>query len=188
VKIGVLALQGGFAEHRRILQSLNVETISIKYPEDLNSCEGLIIPGGESTTISMQMDFIEIRDRIIEFAKTRPIFGTCAGLVLLSSHIEDSKTDTLNLIDISVKRNAWGRQVHSFVDNVSLNFNNDKPFKAIFIRAPKIASIGDDVTVLSEYRSEPVIVTNGKHLVATFHPELGEDVRIHKYFLEFVNA
>ncbi|MBC8214061.1 MAG: pyridoxal 5'-phosphate synthase glutaminase subunit PdxT [Candidatus Marinimicrobia bacterium] len=187
MKIGVLALQGDFAKHESILRELNVEAMQIKYPEELKICSGLIIPGGESTTISMQMDYIGIRKKIIDFAKEHPVFGTCAGLVMLSTQLEDSRIQTLDLMDITVSRNAWGRQVHSFVDDVSLSFSNSKPFGAVFIRAPKIDKVGNDITVLSEYQSEPVIVTNGKHLAASFHPELGNDTRIHKYFLELIN-
>jgi pyridoxal 5'-phosphate synthase pdxT subunit len=187
VQIGVLALQGDFAQHKKMLKSLDVDVKLIRYPDDLKNCQGLIIPGGESTTIFQQMEFIGLDKSIIEFAKTKPVFGTCAGMILISNFVDDKQNNTLRLIDISVSRNAWGRQVFSFTQNISLNFDDSEEHKAFFIRAPRVTQISNNIKILAQINKEPVLLTDGKHLVCSFHPELGADNRIHKYFLRMVN-
>lgn len=184
VRVGVLALQGDFAKHMEVLHNLKVEAIEVRKLEDLKSCEGLIIPGGESTVIIRQLDLLRMRESILEFAKSKPIFGTCAGLIVMSKHIQGSSMHSLQLLDVEVERNAYGRQIASFQAIISLNFlGKECDANGFFIRAPRIKSCGNDVDVLAKYEGEPVLVKQGFHLGATFHPELTTDSRIHQYFI-----
>lgn len=188
--VGVLALQGAFAKHIEMLKSLKVHAIEVKKAEDLDNCDALIIPGGESTTMTHQMHFIRLREKLKEFAHTKPIFGTCAGLILISSEILESEMKPFGLIDIKVLRNAFGRQIDSFKADISLELNLKKPiiFPAMFIRAPRIKEWGKEVEILASFEGEPVLVKQGYHLGATFHPELTKDTSIHRYFLNLVQA
>lgn len=187
--IGVLALQGDFAKHIEILQKLGVEVIEVRTPEELDQCDGLIIPGGESTVISRQIDFIQMREKLKNFAQRKSVFGTCAGLILMSDRIESSAMKPLKLLNITVERNAFGRQVESFEAPVELLLDPARRqlFDAFFIRAPRIRSNGPEVRVLARYQDEPILVQQGIHLGATFHPELTNDVTIHKYFIDLIN-
>jgi len=188
VIIGVLALQGDFAKHIVTLQSLGIETKEVRKPEDLDDCSALIIPGGESTVISRRIDFIQMRKTLARFAETKPLFGTCAGLILMAHEVESAPFEPLKLLDIKVERNAYGRQVESFQAPIELNLEAGHPkfFRAVFIRAPVIRVSGPGVEVLATHNGAPVLVRQGRHLGATFHPELTSDPVIHRYFLSTV--
>ena len=153
MKIGVLALQGDFQKHHDMLVQLEVETQFVKYPDQLENCHGLIIPGGESTTLTKQMKYSGLYEPIIEFGQHNPIFGTCAGLIMLAAEVDDSRVNPLGLLEVSVHRNGWGRQVHSSTEYIKLNFD-DAPLKATFIRAPSITANNGQVKVLAEFEPE----------------------------------
>lgn len=187
MKVGVLALQGDFAKHAGMLTSLGAEVIEVRKPEDLLSCEGLIIPGGESTTMFRQIDFIQLREPLLQFARKKPIYGTCAGLILMSSSIQSSSCKPLQLLDIEVERNAYGRQVESFESIIQVHLS-DQPilFPAFFIRAPRIHTCSEKIKILAEFNGMPVLVRQGDHMGSSFHPELTSNPLIHKYFLEVI--
>lgn len=184
--IGVLALQGAFQKHIEAITSLGSVAREIRRPKDLQECDGLIIPGGESTVISKQLRFSGLLEAIIHFAREKPIFGTCAGLIVMST-TEFPKhlgITNLNLLDIEVERNAYGRQTESFCEEVSC-FN--QKFPAFFIRAPQIKNINSSqIEVLATYRGQPIFVKQGRHLGASFHPELTSNLLIHSYFLDSI--
>ena len=186
--IGVLALQGDFAKHMELLKSLHEKAIEVRTPEDLEKCDALILPGGESTTIRHQMYFIGLFDKVQEFGKKKPVFGTCAGLILMSREIKDEESKTLDLLDIVVERNAFGRQADSFKAEVEIEFEPKKTMSVpgVFIRAPRICSTNKTVKVLGHFGKEPVLVQEGHLLGATFHPELAGDPTIHRYFLSLI--
>ena len=176
-KIGVLALQGAFAKHEEMLAKLGIPSLQVRYQHQLSLCSGLIIPGGESTTMTGQIKERELLKPLKEFAKTYPIFGTCAGLILMA------REGILSVLDISVRRNAYGRQKDSFTTPLALSFA-EKPIEALFIRAPRISAIhSPDVRVLAQIADEPVLIQQGKHLAAAFHPELTNDSSVHRYFV-----
>lgn len=176
LRIGVLALQGAFREHAQVLQRLGADVVEVRLPEDLSGLDGLVIPGGESTTIMHLARLYGLEDAIRGFRA--PILGTCAGMIVLDR-------DHLGLADLEVDRNAYGRQVKSFEADVELA-GDDEPLRGVFIRAPRIRDAGSDVEVLGELDGEPVLVRDGRLLLATFHPELTEDPRVHERFLELV--
>jgi pyridoxal 5'-phosphate synthase pdxT subunit len=176
VRIGVLALQGAFREHARVLGSLGADVVEVRRPEDLEELDGLVIPGGESTTI-VRLAALYGLDEAIR-AYPGPIFGTCAGMIVLDR-------DHLGLADLVVDRNAYGRQVRSFEAEVALA-GDDRPLEGVFIRAPRIRELGPEVEVLGELDDEPVLVRDGRLLLAAFHPELTDDTRVHERFLEIV--
>lgn len=179
-KIGVLALQGAFDKHQQILDSLGTPSIEVRYPKDLLQCIGLIIPGGESTTLLCQIERMQFESSLRTFAKRAPIFGTCAGLILMTHY---------KLLDISVKRNGYGRQLHSFSTHLKLNLFPPTTIEAFFIRAPQITAIhSKNVTPLAENEGLAVCVQQGMHLAATFHPELTNTSAIHKHFIEICKA
>lgn len=182
--LGVLALQGAFAKHCEKLKMIGVETYEVRKPHELQFCDGLIIPGGESTTISKQMAFIGMEGPLLQFASTKPCFGTCAGLILMSSEVEGKEVSPLGLIDISVTRNAYGRQSDSFTTHVNLQIGSNSLIacEATFIRAPMISRCGNEVSILAKHEGRPVLVQQGRHLAATFHPELTEDLSVHRHF------
>lgn len=189
ITVGVLALQGAFSKHIEMLKALGVLTIEVRTPEDLEKCDALIIPGGESTTILRQMNFIELTDKIKEFAIKKPIFGTCAGLILMSEEILNSEMLPFKILDIKVERNAFGRQLDSFKTDVNVKLNPKKQpisFPSFFIRAPRIKAYGKDVEVLARFEDEPILVRQGHHLGATFHPELTNDTSIHRFFISLI--
>ena len=186
--IGVLALQGAFREHIHMVKKCDAGTVEIRLPAQLNTIDGLIIPGGESTTISKLMVEYDFLDPLKRFAVSgRPVFGTCAGAILLADKVEGKKQDLLNLIDIDVSRNAYGPQVYSREAEISVEFLEPEIFKAVFIRAPIIDSIGAHVVPLALYNNTYVMVRQDNILVSTFHPELTGDPRIHQYFLHMMN-
>ena len=183
--IGILALQGDFAKHQAMFQALRVETVLIKDPKDLQRCDGLIIPGGESTTLTKLREKYGFYEPLREFSQKYPMMGTCAGMIMMAVHVDDERVKPLQLIDIDVRRNAYGRQVESFSAEVNTPFLGETTlFRAIFIRAPKIFRVGVNVEILLEWQAQPVMVRNHNVLALAFHPELTEDPRIHQYFLQ----
>jgi pyridoxal 5'-phosphate synthase pdxT subunit len=183
MKIGILALQGDFDAHRRRLEELGAEPVLVKKPEQLDQIAGLIIPGGESSTFLKLLGeegFAKLQD----FVRAKPTFGTCAGAILLASEVENPKQAGLGALDITVRRNAYGRQIDSSIrEGRFLN----SPIEMVFIRAPKIERVGSDVEVIATEGNDPVLVRKGRTLAATFHPELSDDGRIHQYFLDLIS-
>jgi 5'-phosphate synthase pdxT subunit len=183
MKIGVLALQGDFDAHRRRLEELGAEVVLVKKPEQLDGIAGLVIPGGESSTF-LKLLGDDGFARLREFVRTKPTFGTCAGAILLASEVENPKQTGLGALDIRVRRNAYGRQLDSSIREG--RFLND-PMEMVFIRAPRIERVGAGVEVIATESQDPVMVRNGRTLAATFHPELSDDPRIHRYFLDLIS-
>ncbi len=182
-QIGVLGLQGAYAKHLAVLQQLDVQAVDVRKPEDLEECHGLIIPGGESTTMTKLINEIDMHDALLKFSVDRPVFGTCAGMILMAAKVDDGRVKTLNLLDIEVERNAYGRQVDSFIDELDVTTNGQAfSMRGVFIRAPRIKNMGDGVEVLASVNGEPVLVQEGHHMAAAFHPELTGETRIHNYF------
>ena len=187
MKIGVLALQGDFEAHRRRLEELGAEVVLVKKPEQLNGIDGLIIPGGESGTFLKLLGEEGIA-KLKDFVQAKPTFGTCAGCILLATQVENPKQPGLGALDITVRRNAYGRQIDSSIREGQ--FLND-PLEMVFIRAPKIERVGEGVEVIAtegkdKDKKVPVLVRQGNALAATFHPELSDDRRVHQYFLDLV--
>jgi 5'-phosphate synthase pdxT subunit len=176
MRIGVLALQGNFREHASMLRRLGAEPIEVRKPEQLEGLDGLVVPGGESTTFMRLMRLYGLDEAIRGF--DRPILGTCAGMIVLDRN-------HLGLVDLEVERNAWGRQVHSFEADLDLD-GEAEPLRGVFIRAPWIEAAGPEVEVLAEHDGHPVLARQGRILVAAFHPELTEDTRVHERFLHLV--
>lgn len=187
MKIGVLALQGAVAEHIRALEASGVEAVPIKRTEELDDLDGLVIPGGESTTIGKLMVKYGFIDAVRAFHESgRGLFGTCAGLIVLAKEIENQDQKHLQVMDITVARNAFGRQKESFETDLVVKGIDDGPLKAVFIRAPLIKSVEKNVDVLSEYNGEIVLARQGKLLACSFHPELTDDFRLHEYFVRII--
>ena len=183
MQVGVLALQGAFAAHSDCLTSIGVQSIEVRTPEQLSSVDALLMPGGESSTMSQLLESSGLFDPIASrIADGMPVFGTCAGMILLASEILDGRSDQRNFsaIDISVRRNAFGRQVDSFEATINSSVGD---FHGVFIRAPRIERVGDDVEILGSINGEPVLVRQGNVLAASFHPELSNDARLHEYFV-----
>jgi 5'-phosphate synthase pdxT subunit len=186
LRIGVLAVQGDFAAHAEMLQTLGAETIEVRALADLQGCDALVLPGGESTT---QLQFLQeegLFDAIKTFAgKQRPVFGTCAGAILLANKVQHPAQDSLELMDMTVTRNAYGRQMASDVFFASSKLR-PAPLEMVFIRAPVIEKVAERTEVLAEYGGKPVLVQQGNLLAATFHPELTSDTTVHRHFLDLV--
>jgi 5'-phosphate synthase pdxT subunit len=176
VRIGVLAVQGNFREHVAMLRGLGAEVVEVRKAEELEGLDGLVIPGGESTAITRLMRLYGLEEAIRRFE--RPVFGTCAGMILLAR-------DRLGLVDVGVRRNAYGRQVASFEADLDLA-GDEQPLRGVFIRAPRVIDAGPEVEVLAELDGEPVLLRQGRFLVASFHPELTDDPRVHERFLDLV--
>ena len=176
MRIGVLAVQGNFREHAAMLRRLGAEPVEGRKPEQLEGLDGLIIPGGESTAIMRLVRLYGLENAIREFS--RPVFGTCAGMILLDRN-------HLGVLDLEVARNAYGRQVASFEADLDLD-GDERPLRGVFIRAPRVAEVGADVDVLAELDGEPVLLREGRVLVASFHPELTDDTRVHERFLDLI--
>ena len=172
----MLALQGNFREHAAVLRRLGAEPVEVRKPEELAGLDGLVVPGGESTAIARLMRLYGLEEALRRFEA--PVFGTCAGLILLGR-------DRLGLVDVEVARNAYGRQVASFEADLALE-GEDEPLRGGFIRAPRVVDVGPDVAVLAELDGEPVLLRQGRFLVASFHPELTDDTRVHERFLGLV--
>ena len=169
MNIGVLSLQGNYLEHCKKISEL-VNVISVKTEDDLLQCDGLIIPGGESTVISKMLDYKDLRKSILELKDKIHIMGVCAGMIILSKTENYNNLKTLSIMDFKVRRNAWGRQIHSFNSKINLSFSN-KTINATFIRAPKIISYSNKIKCLAKFNNEPILLTDGKHLACSFHPE-----------------
>ena len=175
-RIGVLALQGAFREHARALRAAGADVVEVRLPEQLDGVDGLVIPGGESTTITRLAALYGLDEAVRRFEG--PVFGTCAGMILVDrAH--------LGLVDLEVDRNAYGRQVASFEADLELD-GEERPFRGVFIRAPRVRDVGPKVEVLAELDGEPVLLRDGRVLVAAFHPELTDDSRVHERFIELV--
>ncbi|OUS74412.1 pyridoxal 5'-phosphate synthase glutaminase subunit PdxT [Paenibacillus sp. MY03] len=186
MKIGVLALQGAVAEHIRSLKAAGAEAVAVKRAQELDELQGLVIPGGESTTIGKLMRKYGFMDAIRSFsAQGKPVFGTCAGLIVLADVIEGQEEAHLRLMDMTVARNAFGRQRESFETDLPVK-GIDETVRAVFIRAPLIKSVGPEVDVLSTYNGEIVTARQGTLLAASYHPELTDDYRLHAYFVDMV--
>lgn len=183
MKIGVLALQGAVAEHIRSLEAAGAEAVAVKQAEQLDELDGLVLPGGESTTIGKLMRKYHFMDAIRSFAgQGKPVFGTCAGLIVLADRIEGQEEAHLRLMDMTVARNAFGRQRESFETDLTIK-GIDEPVRAVFIRAPLIKEVGPEVEVLSTYKDEIVAARQGHLLASSFHPELTDDYSLHAYFV-----
>ena len=182
MKIGVLALQGNYDMHAKVLKDIGTEPKLIRYPDELNAVKGLVIPGGESTTMSKLMARMGFYDKIKNFAKNYPVMGTCAGLIMMSDKIIDGNLKTLGLLEISTVRNGYGRQISSGTVKVEFNLDDtDHSIPASFIRAPKITDYSKNIEVIAEYDGVPVIVKNGRHVAISFHPELDNISALHEY-------
>jgi pyridoxal 5'-phosphate synthase pdxT subunit len=187
-KVGVLALQGDFEAHGKALKRLGARPSLARSAQDLEELDGLVIPGGESTTMWKLLDAENMRDALVNFGKTRPIFGTCAGAILIASEVTNPPQQSLGLIDIGVERNGYGRQIDSRVAHLDpapefQQRTHAGELEAVFIRAPIIRRAGPNAKVLATYQGDPVLVEQGRHLAATFHPELTADSRVHELFL-----
>jgi 5'-phosphate synthase pdxT subunit len=185
-KVGVLALQGAFREHREVLDALGVEAIEVRTPAEIDALDALILPGGESTTMGMLLDSSGVRVPLAErLADGLPVLGTCAGMILLARDVVDGRPDQepFGVIDIAVRRNAYGRQRDSFEADLAVDGLPGGPFPGVFIRAPRIETVGEHVEVLARHDDVPVLVRQGAVVVASFHPELSGDLRLHEWFL-----
>jgi pyridoxal 5'-phosphate synthase pdxT subunit len=186
VTIGILAVQGDFQAHAAMLRELGVETVEVRTPADLQRCQGLILPGGESTT---QLQFLQeegLADAIKKFVSDeKPVFGTCAGAILLASEVKNPSQESLRLLDMTVLRNGYGRQVHSDVVSGPSKLKNE-PLEMVFIRAPIIERIGPGVNVLAEFAGKPALVQKENILAGAFHPELTNDTTVHQHFVKMV--
>jgi 5'-phosphate synthase pdxT subunit len=183
MKIGVLALQGDFDAHRKRLEELGAGVVLVKKPEQLDEIDGLIIPGGESSTFLKLLGEAGF-EKLKQFVRLKPTFGTCAGAILLANEVENPRQEGLGALDIRVRRNAYGRQLDSSIREGRFA---DSPIEMVFIRAPKIERVGPQVEVLAMEGNDPVVVRQGKTMAATFHPELSEDTRVHRAFLDLVS-
>lgn len=184
MKIGVLALQGDFDAHRRRLEELGAEVVLIKKPEQLEQIDGLVIPGGESSTFLKLLGELGFKE-LNQFVRVKPTFGTCAGAILLASEVENPPQPGLGALDIAIRRNAYGRQVDS---SIRQGVFAGSPTEMVFIRAPKIERVGPGVEVIATEGGDPVAVRQGNIMAATFHPELSQDMRVHRAFLDLVSA
>jgi len=188
-KVGVLSLQGDFAAHGAAVERAGGECVYVREPEQLAGIDGLIIPGGESTTMLKLLRYENLMGPLAEFGKKKPVFGTCAGAILMASEVSRPEQESLGLVDIAVERNAYGRQIDSRVAQIETDPEFEKrtsagKLEAVFIRAPIIRRTGEGTKVLARYNGDPVLVEAGRHLVSTFHPELTGDARVHSLFLE----
>lgn len=190
MKIGVLALQGAFLEHEKALRALGAEACEVRLPQDLEGLDGLIIPGGESTTIGKLATSYGLIEPLRDFARQHPTWGTCAGLIFLAKDIGIERQPILGLMDIKVNRNAFGRQVDSFeIDLPIAGLEGAAPFHAVFIRAPLVEQVGPGVAVLATLPEGGIVAVRQGHLLGTaFHPELTDDLRLHRYFCDIVDA
>ncbi len=186
MKVGVLALQGAFREHREVLDALGVEVVEVRTPAELGALDALILPGGESTTMSKLLDSSGVRAPLAELLTDGlPVFGTCAGMILLAREVVDGRPDqeSFGAIDVAVRRNAYGRQRDSFEADLAVDGLAGGLFPGVFIRAPRIESVGEPVEVLASHEDVPVLARQGAVVVTSFHPELSGDLRLHEWFL-----
>jgi 5'-phosphate synthase pdxT subunit len=188
-KVGVLALQGDFAAHGKALERAGAQPVFVRERSQFAGLDGLVIPGGESTTMLKLLHYDELFDSLVEFGRAKPVFGTCAGAILLASDVTNPPQESLGLMDLSVERNAYGRQIDSRVAEIDPEpdfASRTAPGKleAVFIRAPIIRRAGSGTKILARYAGDPVLLEQGLHLVSTFHPELTADLRVHELFLQ----
>jgi 5'-phosphate synthase pdxT subunit len=184
-RIGVLALQGDFDAHEKALARAGADAVQVRTPEELGNIDGLVIPGGESSTMLKLLNETGLKEPLRDFGAHKPVFGTCAGAILLASEVTNPVQESLQLMDIGVERNAYGRQLDSRIVRVSAEDDRLGPdMEAVFIRAPIIRRVGGGARVLARYNGDPVLVEQGQHLVATFHPELSEENPVHALFLQ----
>jgi 5'-phosphate synthase pdxT subunit len=187
MKIGVLALQGAFIEHSKMLHALGVEAVEVRLPQHLDGLDGLIIPGGESTTIGKLAVSYGLIAPLRAFAQEKPTWGTCAGMIFLAKDIGNDRQPLLGLMDITVNRNAFGRQVDSFETDLALPKLGDTPYHAVFIRAPVVTAAGAGVEILARLADGRIVAVQEGHWLATaFHPELTDDTRLHQHFVDLV--
>ena len=188
LEVGVLAVQGDFAEHIAILKVLGVDVREVRLPQQLETLDGLIIPGGESTTLSRLMSIYDLREPVAKMAQEgKAVWGTCAGMIMMAHEISEEDPVPLQLMDIGVHRNAFGRQVDSFEQDLEVVGFEEPPFHGVFIRAPVIVRVGQDVDVLASLPDGRPVAVQQKHLLATaFHPELTNDTRLHRRFLDLI--
>ena len=185
MKIGVLAIQGDYEAHKTRLEQLGAEVTLVRKPEQLDAIDGIVIPGGESSTF---LNFLAERgflEKLRDFVSTKPTFGTCAGAILLAKHVENPPQQSLGVMDIRIRRNAYGRQIDSSIREAQTKLGQ-KPLEMVFIRAPKIVGTGKGVEILATSADDPVLVRQGKIMAATFHPELSEDTRVHQEFVKMI--
>ncbi len=188
MRVGVLALQGAFARHLQAVAAVGAEPVEVRTPAELATVAALVLPGGESTTLSKLLDANALFDPLAaRLREGLPAFGTCAGMILLARQVLDGRADqrSFDAIDVDVRRNAFGRQVDSFETELDVR-SFERPVHAVFIRAPRVERVGDDVEVLASVHDHPVLCRSGAVLIAAFHPELTDDLRLHRYFLEQV--
>jgi 5'-phosphate synthase pdxT subunit len=183
--IGVLALQGAFDVHARRLAGLGASTVLVRKPEELEGLDGLVIPGGESSTFLKNLERAGFYDVLNAFVHTKPVFGTCAGCILLATEVQNPTQASFAVLDVTVERNAYGRQNDSVILNEETELPGG-PLEMVFIRAPRISRIGEGVATLATRNGDPTLVRQGRILAATFHPELTDDTRVHEYFLDIV--
>ena len=200
LRIGVLALQGAFREHVKMLRRLGAVTTEVRLPGQLMGLDGLVIPGGESTTMGLLMETYGLMDPLRDFVRRHPVFGTCAGLIMLAKHTTDGEQPLLGVMDITVRRNAFGRQLRSFEATVELSLSDaasaggdtgdagTDTMRGVFIRAPWVEEMGPGVEVVARYAEHVVGVRQDNMLGVAFHPELGHDTKLHEYFLEMVRT
>lgn len=183
-RIGVLALQGDFEAHRAAIEDAGGEAVEVRAADDLGSLDALILPGGESTTMLKLLRHEQLFDPVKQFGREKPIFGTCAGAILLATEVLNPSQDSLGLVDMSIERNAYGRQIDSRIAQIEFE---GQPAEAVFIRAPVVRRIGREAKILATYLETPVVVEYGLHMIATFHPELTPDRRLHKRLIQKVS-
>jgi 5'-phosphate synthase pdxT subunit len=183
LKIGVLALQGDFAAHCEALRAAGATPVEVRTADDLREVDGLVLPGGESTTMLKLLDVENLFEPLVEFGREKPIFGTCAGAILLAKEVVHPVQRSLGLMDLTVERNGYGRQIDSRISRIDVEGH---PAEAVFIRAPIIRRVGPEVSVLASYQDNPVLASQGPHMVATFHPELSKTNLVHARFVEAV--
>ena len=181
----MLALQGDFEAHRKALDRAGADPVEVRSASQLANLDGLIIPGGESSTMLKLINEEHLLEPLREFGQNRPVFGTCAGAILLASRVSNPAQESLSLMDIDIERNGYGRQVDSRIARLKVS---DRDLEAVFIRAPIIKRVGSEAKVLAEYDGNPVLVEQGRHLVSTFHPELTDDPSVHRMFLEKIEC
>tara|TARA_B100001146_G_scaffold211992_1_gene211077 strand:+ start:226 stop:819 length:594 start_codon:yes stop_codon:yes gene_type:complete len=188
-KIGILAIQGDVKEHTLVLNKIGAEVVEVRLPDELEGLDGLVIPGGESTTIIQLIDLYGLRKPLISKIQAgMPAWGTCAGMVVLAGSLIDEKPDPLHLMDIEVSRNAFGAQINSFETFISVKDIGEPKIRAVFIRAPVVTKVGKNVEIMAKLENDiPVCVRDGNMLATAFHPELTQDTRIHQYFVDLAN-
>jgi len=185
MKVGVLAIQGDYEAHKAVLERLGAEVVLVRKPEQLDSIDAIVIPGGESSTFLNFLVEHGFLEKLRDFVSTKPTFGTCAGAILLAKEVENPPQQSLGALDIRIRRNAYGRQIDSSIREARTKLG-EKPLEMVFIRAPRITGTGKDVEVLATEDGDPVLVRQGKIMAATFHPELSNDSRVHEEFLRLV--